>query len=172
MGGQPVRPTSERRFSSAPTTLSRYPADTLPDTVPAEEAENLLTRATFTFAAQAARTNRIYVHGALDKPAHGGDGLGLNTATLVSPAGELLAARTDPGRRAVGNSRARVAADTAAVTESLIEELDTLTAEVGAKEPWKHPRARELDTPAVGCGNARMTKWHRPISVCSLSVPC
>ena len=72
-------------------TLSRYPADTLPDSVPAEEAEDLLTGPTFAFAARAARANGVCVHASLYQKADGGDGLGLNTAILVSPAGELLA---------------------------------------------------------------------------------
>ncbi|HEY8296206.1 MAG TPA: nitrilase-related carbon-nitrogen hydrolase [Micrococcaceae bacterium] len=82
-------------------TLSRYPADTLPesalpesalpDSVPADGAEDLLSGPTFTFAAKAARANGVCVHASLYQRADGGDGLGLNTAVLVSPAGELLA---------------------------------------------------------------------------------
>ena len=72
-------------------TLSRYPADTLPDSTPAEAAEDLLGGPTFAFAARAARANGVCVHASLYQKADGGDGLGLNTAILVSPAGELLA---------------------------------------------------------------------------------
>lgn len=39
-----------------------------------------------------------------------------------------------------------VDARTAAEMERLIGLLDTLAAEAGAEEPWKHPRARDLDT--------------------------
>ncbi|GLB65780.1 nitrilase-related carbon-nitrogen hydrolase [Arthrobacter mangrovi] len=73
-------------------TLSRYPADTLPQHRAAELAEDLLTGPTFAFAAAAARANNVCVHASLyqraDSPE---DELGLNTAILVSPAGELAA---------------------------------------------------------------------------------
>ncbi|MCW2134038.1 nitrilase-related carbon-nitrogen hydrolase [Arthrobacter sp. VKM Ac-2550] len=73
-------------------TLSKYPADKLPEGRAADLAEDLLTGPTFTFAAEAARANNVCVHASLyqraDDPA---DELGLNTAILVSPQGELLA---------------------------------------------------------------------------------
>ncbi|MCG2620953.1 hydrolase [Arthrobacter sp. I2-34] len=76
-------------------TLSRYPADRLPAGRPADLAEDLATGPTFTFAAAAARRHGVCVHASLyqraDRP-DAEDGLGLNTAILVSPAGELLAA--------------------------------------------------------------------------------
>lgn len=72
-------------------TLSRYPADTLPEAAPAEQAEDLLGGPTFAFAARAARDNDVCVHASLYQRADAGDGLGLNTAILVSPAGELIA---------------------------------------------------------------------------------
>jgi N-carbamoylputrescine amidase len=72
-------------------TLSRYPADTLPEGTPSATAEDLLTGPTFTFAAQAARDFGICVHASLYQKADAGDGLGLNTSILVSPQGELLA---------------------------------------------------------------------------------
>jgi N-carbamoylputrescine amidase len=86
-------------------TLSRYPADTLPDNDtsrpgavrarPSDLAEDLLTGPTFRFAADAARRHGICIHASLyqraDNPDGSDDGLGLNTAILVSPAGELLA---------------------------------------------------------------------------------
>lgn len=86
-------------------TLSRYPADTLPanDTSrpgadrprPSDLAEDLMTGPTFRFAAAAARRHGICIHASLyqraDNPDSLDDGLGLNTAILVSPAGELLA---------------------------------------------------------------------------------
>lgn len=86
-------------------TLSRYPADALPENGaprssalhgrPSDTAEDLLTGPTFRFAAEAARRHGISVHASLyqraDNPDGPDDGLGLNTAVLVSPAGELLA---------------------------------------------------------------------------------
>jgi N-carbamoylputrescine amidase len=86
-------------------TLSRYPADTLPENNtarswvtrprPSDLAEDLLTGPTFRFAAEAARRHGISVHASLyqraDNPDGSDDGLGLNTAILVSPEGELLA---------------------------------------------------------------------------------
>ena len=88
----------------AELTLSRYPADTLPHNDPAEGttrsrpsdiAEDLLTGPTFRFAADAARRHGVSVHASLyqraEDPDGQDDGLGLNTAILVSPEGELLA---------------------------------------------------------------------------------
>ncbi|WP_309108732.1 nitrilase-related carbon-nitrogen hydrolase [Arthrobacter sp.] len=86
-------------------TLSRYPADVLPENDlthphparprPSDAAEDLLTGATFRFAAEAARRHGVCVHASLYQQAetHDGsdDGLGLNTSILVSPEGELLA---------------------------------------------------------------------------------
>lgn len=83
-------------------TLSRYPADTLPENDtsrsgarPSDAAEDLLTGPTFRFAADAARRHGACVHASLyqrtDNPDGSDDGLGLNTAILVSPEGELLA---------------------------------------------------------------------------------
>ncbi|MBO1267577.1 nitrilase-related carbon-nitrogen hydrolase [Arthrobacter cavernae] len=82
-------------------TLSRYPADTRPENNPAagirpsDITEDLLTGPTFAFAAEAARTHGVTVHASLyqraENPDGSDDGLGLNTAILVSPQGELLA---------------------------------------------------------------------------------
>lgn len=82
-------------------TLSRYPADTKPENNPAagirpsDITEDLLTGRTFTFAAEAARKFGVSVHASLyqraENPDGTDDGLGLNTAILVSPAGELIA---------------------------------------------------------------------------------
>lgn len=75
-------------------TLSRYPADIVPEGRPADDAEDLLTGPTFTFAAEAARRHGVCVHASLYQRAENpatDDGLGLNTAILVSPDGELLA---------------------------------------------------------------------------------
>jgi N-carbamoylputrescine amidase len=86
-------------------TLSRYPADTLPENDmlrhgavrprPSDTAEDLLTGPTFRFAAASARRHGVSVHASLyqhaENPDGSDDGLGLNTAILVSPEGELLA---------------------------------------------------------------------------------
>ncbi|MCO4264631.1 hydrolase [Pseudarthrobacter sp. MDT3-26] len=86
-------------------TLSRYPADTRPenDTTrpgavrprPSDIAEDLLTGPTFRFAAESARRHGVAVHASLyqqaPNPDGSDDGLGLNTAVLVSSEGELLA---------------------------------------------------------------------------------
>jgi N-carbamoylputrescine amidase len=83
-------------------TLSRYPADT-PPTGPADElAEDIQSGATLEFAASAARRTGIYVHAsryrradaseALDSEGPDSVSLGLNTAIVMSPAGERVAA--------------------------------------------------------------------------------
>ncbi|MCO4239584.1 hydrolase [Pseudarthrobacter sp. MDT3-28] len=86
-------------------TLSRYPADTCsendttrPGAVlprPSDIAEDLLTGPTFRFAAESARRHGVAVHASLyqqaPNPDGSDDGLGLNTAILVSSEGELLA---------------------------------------------------------------------------------
>ncbi|MER1995949.1 MAG: nitrilase-related carbon-nitrogen hydrolase [Arthrobacter sp.] len=71
-------------------TLSRYPADTFPDGPAAELAEDLTGGPTFAFAAEAARRHDVCVHASLFERADAEDGLGLNTAILVSPEGKLL----------------------------------------------------------------------------------
>lgn len=38
-----------------------------------------------------------------------------------------------------------VAEETVAIMEQLIQELDALAAEIGAEQPWAHPKAKELD---------------------------
>jgi N-carbamoylputrescine amidase len=73
-------------------TLSRYPADTVPAGTPSELAEDLHTGPTLALARKAAQRNGIYVHASLYRRADGADGLGLNTAVIVDPAGELVAA--------------------------------------------------------------------------------
>lgn len=72
-------------------TLSRYPADTRPTNAPGGTAESLLTGPTFAFAARMAAETGVIVHASLYERAEEADGRGLNTAILVSPAGELLA---------------------------------------------------------------------------------
>lgn len=84
-------------------TLSRYPADTPPENNtdgrggrprPSDIAEDLFTGPTFRFAADAARRHGVCVHASLyqraENPDGSDDGLGLNTAILVSPEGKLL----------------------------------------------------------------------------------
>lgn len=72
-------------------TLSRYPADTRPSGVPSATAEDLQDGPTVRFARQAARELGVYVHASLFERSDAADGLGLNTAVLLSPEGELVA---------------------------------------------------------------------------------
>lgn len=71
-------------------TLSKYPADVRATGTPGDRAESLLDGPTFAFAASAAATHGVVVHASLYERADGPDGLGFNTAILVSPEGELL----------------------------------------------------------------------------------
>lgn len=71
-------------------TLSRYPADVRAAANPGATAEDLRTGPTFTFAAAAARAHGVAVHASLYEKSIGPDGLGYNTAILVSPEGELI----------------------------------------------------------------------------------
>ncbi|WP_280430530.1 nitrilase-related carbon-nitrogen hydrolase [Nocardia brasiliensis] len=71
-------------------TLSRYPADVRAAANPGAAAEDLRTGPTFTFAAGAARAHGVAVHASLYEKDTGPDGLGYNTAILVSPGGELI----------------------------------------------------------------------------------
>lgn len=70
-------------------TLLRYPADTPAGPNPGDTAEDLLDGPTFALAAEAARANGILVHASLYEKSPAADGLGFNTAILVSPSGEL-----------------------------------------------------------------------------------
>jgi N-carbamoylputrescine amidase len=76
-------------------TLSRYPADTLPTGVASELAEDLDTGPTIAFARAAARRNEVYVHASVYRRAEVDDGvddgLGLNTAVIVDPSGDVVA---------------------------------------------------------------------------------
>jgi N-carbamoylputrescine amidase len=72
-------------------TLLRYPADAPAGPNPGAVAEDLVGGPTFELAAQAAMANGIHVHASLYENAAADDGLGYNTAILVSPAGELVA---------------------------------------------------------------------------------
>lgn len=72
-------------------TLSRYPADTPGGPDAYRLAEDLQTGPTVTFAAAAAREHGVFVVASLferaDSPE---DSLGLNTAVLVAPSGEVV----------------------------------------------------------------------------------
>ena len=72
-------------------TLSRYPADTVPEGTPSDIAEDLETGRTVTFARDAARDHGVHVHASLYERADRGDGLGFNTAVIVAPSGEIVA---------------------------------------------------------------------------------
>ncbi|MGO4806921.1 nitrilase-related carbon-nitrogen hydrolase [Arthrobacter sp. 2MCAF15] len=72
-------------------TLSKYPANVRAGSNPARDAEDLVNGPTFEFAANAARKHCITAHASLYERSDGNDGLGFNTAILVSPQGELLA---------------------------------------------------------------------------------
>ncbi|GAT00019.1 hydrolase [Mycolicibacterium fortuitum subsp. acetamidolyticum] len=71
-------------------TLLRYPADTPAGCNPGDAAEDLTGGPTFALAAEAAQANGIFVHASLYEKAPAADGLGYNTAILVSPSGELV----------------------------------------------------------------------------------
>ncbi|WP_066900530.1 nitrilase-related carbon-nitrogen hydrolase [Mycolicibacterium houstonense] len=71
-------------------TLLRYPADTPAGPNPGDQAEDLTGGPTFALAAEAAQANGIFVHASLYEKAPAADGLGYNTAILVSPSGELV----------------------------------------------------------------------------------
>jgi N-carbamoylputrescine amidase len=73
-------------------TLSRYFAvDSAGPEAAGAEPEELPGGRTFEFAARMAAANGIHVHASLYERAEEGDGLGFNTAIVVSPQGELLA---------------------------------------------------------------------------------
>lgn len=72
-------------------TLSRYPADTLPEGSPSAAAEDLEEGPTFAFAAKAASAHGVHVHASLYERADAEDGRGFNTAILVAPDGRLVA---------------------------------------------------------------------------------
>ncbi len=73
-------------------TLSRYFAvDPAGPEAAGAEPEELPGGRTFEFAARIAAANGIHVHASLYERAEADDGLGFNTAIVVSPAGELVA---------------------------------------------------------------------------------
>jgi N-carbamoylputrescine amidase len=73
-------------------TLSRYFAvDPSGPEAAGAEPEELPGGPTFEFAAQMAREHGVHVHASLYERADADDGLGFNTAIVVSPEGELVA---------------------------------------------------------------------------------
>lgn len=72
-------------------TLSRYPADTLPEGQADATAESVEGGPTHTLATQLATENDILVHASLFERTGAADGRGLNTAIVVAPHGEILA---------------------------------------------------------------------------------
>ena len=73
-------------------TLSRYFAvDPAGPEAAGAEPEELPGGATHRFAARMARETGVYVHASLYERADGADGLGYNTAIIVTPDGELVA---------------------------------------------------------------------------------
>jgi N-carbamoylputrescine amidase len=72
-------------------TLSRYPADARPTTVPNYSAESLEDGATRAFAANAAAKHGVIVHASLYEYKSTADGRALNSAIMVHPNGTLLA---------------------------------------------------------------------------------
>ncbi|HET7477461.1 MAG TPA: nitrilase-related carbon-nitrogen hydrolase [Dermatophilaceae bacterium] len=72
-------------------TLSRYPADTLPTGVPSRAAEPLEDGPSVSFARELATTHATHVHISLYERADATDGLGFNTAVVVSPSGAIVA---------------------------------------------------------------------------------
>jgi N-carbamoylputrescine amidase len=73
-------------------TLSRYFAvDPAGPEAAGAEPEDLPGGRTFDFAAGMARENDVHVHASLYERADADDGLGFNTAIVVSPGGELVA---------------------------------------------------------------------------------
>jgi N-carbamoylputrescine amidase len=75
-------------------TLSRYPADALPEGRPDATAEDLEGGPTVAFAREAAAATGALVHASLFERSpgpDGDDGLGYNTAVLVAPDGRLVA---------------------------------------------------------------------------------
>jgi N-carbamoylputrescine amidase len=72
-------------------TLSRYPADTFPEGRADQTAEPLEGGPTHRFAAELAARYDLFVHASLFEHSGASDGRGLNTAIIVSPAGQIVA---------------------------------------------------------------------------------
>ena len=73
-------------------TLSRYPADVCPTSVPVETAEDLKTGPTMQLVSDLAKELGIFVHASVFENRGFDDGRGLNTAVIVGPSGELVGA--------------------------------------------------------------------------------
>ncbi|MDP4501758.1 nitrilase-related carbon-nitrogen hydrolase [Nonomuraea turcica] len=71
-------------------TLAKYPAHERATGRPGDLAESLTSGPTYTFAAGAAKAHGVFVHASVYERADGPDGLGFNTAILVSPEGDLV----------------------------------------------------------------------------------
>lgn len=72
-------------------TLSRYPADTRPETDADRQPEALEGGPTVAFAKEAARNNDVFVQVSLYERVERDDGLGFNTAVLIGPNGDVVA---------------------------------------------------------------------------------
>ncbi len=70
--------------------------------------------------------------------------LGLDTYSRYRE-GESLYLDANGAKQRFTGEMFPVSAETEAEMERLIEELDALTAEIGAEEPWAHAKAQELD---------------------------
>ena len=73
-------------------TLSRYPADVCPTSVPVETAEDLETGPTMQLVSELAEELGIFVHASVFENRGFSDGRGLNTAIIVDPSGQLVGA--------------------------------------------------------------------------------
>lgn len=73
-------------------TLSRYPADVCPTSVPTETAEDLATGPTVALVSKLAKELGIFVHASVFEAKGFEDGRGLNTAIIVGPDGNLVGA--------------------------------------------------------------------------------
>ena len=72
-------------------TLSRYPADALPDGRADRSAEPLVGGPTHQLASELARDNDVLVHASLFQQSGAEDGRGLNTAIVVDTNGSIIA---------------------------------------------------------------------------------
>jgi N-carbamoylputrescine amidase len=73
-------------------TLLRYPADGLPEGPADALAEDLLTGPSVSLARRSAAAHGVFVHISVYRTDGGADGLGSNTAVIVAPDGEIVAA--------------------------------------------------------------------------------
>jgi N-carbamoylputrescine amidase len=73
-------------------TLSRYPADNCPTSVPVETAEDLTQGPTMQLISSLAKELGIHLHASVFEDKGFEDGRGLNTAIIVGPDGKLVGA--------------------------------------------------------------------------------